>query len=143
MWCVAPEWPEHARHLAVEFVHPVIIGKRALPALSVCEPELVGALGPSVATGDVLVAVGTRADRSINDVMLRAKGWGLHTFWFGCGEPPSPASADHVLWVDEDGLTAARDGALVLRYHLLWELTHVCFEHPGLLRPDAVERSSV
>jgi hypothetical protein len=23
----------------------------------------------------------------------------------------------------------------VLGYHLLWELTHVCFEHPGLLAP--------
>ena len=35
MWCVAPEWPEHARHVAVEFVHPVLVGKRALPAVSV------------------------------------------------------------------------------------------------------------
>ena len=24
-------------------------------------------------------------------------------------------------------------------YHLLWELTHVCFEHPGLLKPAADE----
>ena len=30
MWCLAPAWPEHARHVAVEFVHPVIMGKRAL-----------------------------------------------------------------------------------------------------------------
>ncbi len=35
MWCVAPEWPSHARHVAVEFVHPVIVGKRALPAVSI------------------------------------------------------------------------------------------------------------
>ena len=27
----------------------------------------------------------------------------------------------------------------MLLYHLLWELTHVCFEHPGLLGPDATE----
>ena len=26
LWCVAPAWPEHARHVAVEFVHPVIMG---------------------------------------------------------------------------------------------------------------------
>jgi hypothetical protein len=25
----------------------------------------------------------------------------------------------------------------VLLYHLLWELTHVCFEHPGLLTSSA------
>ena len=35
MWCVAPRWTEHARHVAVEFVHPVIVGKRALPAVFV------------------------------------------------------------------------------------------------------------
>ena len=32
LWCLAPRWPAHARHLAVEFVHPVIVGKRAVPA---------------------------------------------------------------------------------------------------------------
>jgi hypothetical protein len=30
-------------------------------------------------------------------------------------------------------------GTFVLMYHLLWELTHVCFEHPGLLKPRADE----
>jgi hypothetical protein len=30
-------------------------------------------------------------------------------------------------------------GTFVLMYHLLWELTHVCFEHPGLLKPPADE----
>ena len=28
---------------------------------------------------------------------------------------------------------------MVLVYHVLWELTHVCFEHAGLLTPDAEE----
>jgi len=27
----------------------------------------------------------------------------------------------------------------VLFYHLLWELTHVCFEHSGLLKPECTE----
>ena len=44
MWCVAPLWPEHARHVAVEFVHPVIVGKRALPAVSIDAVDPVGAL---------------------------------------------------------------------------------------------------
>ena len=35
MWCLAPEWPEHGRHVAVEFVHPVIMGKRALASVSI------------------------------------------------------------------------------------------------------------
>ena len=35
MWCASPNWPFHAHHVAVEFVHPVIVGKRALPAVTV------------------------------------------------------------------------------------------------------------
>ena len=27
----------------------------------------------------------------------------------------------------------------MLFYHVLWELTHVCFEHPGLLKPERSE----
>jgi HupF/HypC family len=30
-------------------------------------------------------------------------------------------------------------GGFVLFYHLLWELTHVCFEHSGLLKPECAE----
>ena len=37
------EWPEHARHVAVEFVHPVIMGKRALPAVAVADDDPVAA----------------------------------------------------------------------------------------------------
>ena len=44
MWCVAPAWAEHARHVAVEFVHPVIMGKRALPAVSIEAADPVSAL---------------------------------------------------------------------------------------------------
>ena len=46
-----------------------------------------------------------------------------------------PGAAGHVLWVDHDDRAAPYDGRLTQRYHLLWELTHVCFEHPGLLVP--------
>jgi hydrogenase maturation factor len=37
-----------------------------------------------------------------------------------------------VIWSGDDP-AAPYDGRLTQRYHLLWELTHVCFEHPGLL----------
>ena len=33
------------RHVAVEFVHPVIVGKRALPAVHVEAVDVAGALG--------------------------------------------------------------------------------------------------
>jgi hydrogenase maturation factor len=38
------------------------------------------------------------------------------------------------LWSDTaDPREAAMSGEIVLLYHLMWELTHVVFEHPGLL----------
>ncbi len=146
MWCVAPSWPSHARHVAVEFVHPVIVGKRALPAVS------VDAGGPAGATsvvrelsrpGDVLLVVSTADDDVVADLLPRAEAWGLTSVWLGAGARTGPegdapsARADHVVWLEaDDAAVAARSGDLVLLYHLLWELTHVVFEHPGLLTDD-------
>jgi hydrogenase maturation factor len=45
--------------------------------------------------------------------------------------------ADHVLWLDDPDPRVPATGGFVLFYHLLWELTHVCFEHSGLLKPDS------
>ena len=134
MWCVAPLWAEHARHVAVEFVHPVIVGKRALPAVSIDAADPVGALRAIATRGDVLVVIGDAATKAASPLLLRASAWGLTTVWIGAGERPPAGSADHVLWVDGVVAGAARhDGSVVRLYHLLWELTHVCFEHSGLL----------
>ena len=43
----------------------------------------------------------------------------------------------HVLWLDDADPLVPATGRFVLLYHLLWELTHVCFEHPGLLTEPA------
>ena len=41
-----------------------------------------------------------------------------------------------MLWVDSNDPMVSATGRFVLMYHLLWELTHVVFEHPGLLEED-------
>ncbi|MEY2445212.1 MAG: hypothetical protein QOE00_1792 [Ilumatobacteraceae bacterium] len=137
MWCVAPGSPEHARHVAVEFVHPVLVGKRALPAVSVDGPDPVAALRALVRPGDVIVMMSTAADAVACDVLRRSDAWGATTVWLGWGPRPHIGAADHVIWAestaDENDEAAVHDGRFVLLYHVLWELTHVCFEHPGLL----------
>jgi hypothetical protein len=137
MWCLSPEWPEHGRHVAVEFVHPVIIGKRALPAVAVESDDPVPALRELARPGDVLLVVGTRDAARVRPALRRAPAWVMTTIWIGAGPLPAAGAADHVLWVDADRFDwpVPYDGRLVARYHLLWELTHVCFEHPGLLAP--------
>jgi hypothetical protein len=136
LWCWAPSAPAHAHHVAVEFVHPVIVGKRALPAVAIVDHDAAAALRPVVRAGDLLLAVAGAEDRHVADTMRRAGAWGVTTMWIGPGERPPAGAADHVLWLDDGDLLAVHDGRLVLVYHLLWELTHVCFEHPGLLRAE-------
>ncbi|MDQ6838699.1 MAG: HypC/HybG/HupF family hydrogenase formation chaperone [Actinomycetota bacterium] len=133
LWCQAPQWPAHAHHVAVEFVHPVIVGKKALPAVVVPAHEPVGSLRVLARPGDVLLAVADATDPAVAETMLRAAAWGLETIWIGAGPRPASGLADHVLWLDHGGDQAPHTGELVLLYHVLWELTHVCFEHSGLL----------
>ena len=137
LWCIAPDWPEQARHVAVEFVHPVVVGSRALPAVQVGGPGLVDALRALVRPGDVLCAVSGADDATVADAFRRAPAWGTMTIWIGAGPRPVGGAADHVLWSDPDTdpALAPYDGSLSLRYHMLWELTHICFDHPGLLLP--------
>ncbi len=138
MWSIAPSWEPHAQHIAVEFVHPVIVGKRALPAVALTGPDLVDLVRVSVRPGDIVVAVSGAHDPDVRSVMRRGPAWGATTIWIGSGERPGAGLADHVLWLDDADPRVPATGGFVLFYHLLWELTHVCFEHSGLLKPDPV-----
>src|ERR1700749_2804881 len=134
MWSIAPSCEPHALHIAVEFVHPVIMGKRALPAVALTGPDLVDLVRVSVRPGDIVVAVGGADDPEVRSVMRRSPAWGATTIWCGSGSRPVAGAADHVLWLDDPDPRVPATGGFVLFYHLLWELTHVCFEHPGLLK---------
>jgi hydrogenase maturation factor len=139
MWSIAPSCEPHALHIAVEFVHPVIMGKRALPAVALTGPELVELVRVSTRPGDIVVAVSGADDAQVRSVMRRSPAWGATTIWIGSGERPPPGLADHVLWLDDPDPRVPATGGFVLFYHLLWELTHVCFEHSGLLKPECGE----
>jgi D-sedoheptulose 7-phosphate isomerase len=108
------------RHVAVEFVHPVIVGKRALPALGVdCgEVELL-ARSDDIAMGfgsSGVVAAGVR----------QAAAAGCLTVAF------APVGAEWELVVPTDDPFIAQE-QVETAYHVLWELVHVFFEHRGLL----------
>ncbi|SRX95992.1 hypothetical protein [Thermobispora bispora DSM 43833] [Mycobacterium shimoidei] len=136
MWSIAPGWEPHALHIAVEFIHPVIVGKRALPAVAITGPELVDLVRVSVRPGDIVIAVAGADQPDVRAVMRRSPAWGATTVWIGNGERPAAGMADHVLWIDDPDPRIPATGGFVLFFHLLWELTHVCFEHPGLLKPE-------
>ncbi|MGZ4275505.1 MAG: SIS domain-containing protein [Solirubrobacteraceae bacterium] len=108
------------RHVAVEFAHPVIVGKRALPALGI-EPEDVALLaGPD----DIAIAFGSGP--RLAAAVAAARGAGSLTLAF------APVGAEHELAPPTDDPFAAQELVETL-YHVLWELVHVFFEHRGLL----------
>jgi D-sedoheptulose 7-phosphate isomerase len=110
-----------ARHVAVEFVHPVIVGKRALPALA-----LVGAVEQELeliaAAEDVVIAFGPGMAGAV--ALARARGC--------LTIAPQPCGAEwEPLPPTEDPYIAQE--LFETLYHVLWELVHVFFEHRGLL----------
>jgi hypothetical protein len=136
LWVISPQWEPHAHHVAVEFVHPVIMGKRALPSVALVEPDPVAQARVACQPGDLLIAVASADEPAVIDAMRRARAWGALTLWIGSGPRPPAGAANHILWIDSDDPMVPATGTFVLMYHLLWELTHVCFEHPGLLKPQ-------
>ena len=134
----SPRWPAHGRHVAVEFVHPVIVGKRALPAVYVDGGDIVGAVRLLARPGDIVLAIGPADRRSLGALLRRSQPWGLTSVWLGAGpRPPAGAPTTSSGSTTPTRTVAARSGDVVMLYHLLWELTHVVFEHPGLLRRRA------
>src|SRR5580704_1755904 len=93
MWCVAPQWPAHGRHVAVEFVHPVIVGKRALPAVSIDAADAITAVRLLARPGDVVLAIGTADDPGTIELLARSEAWGLTSLWLGAGPRPDPGQA--------------------------------------------------
>jgi D-sedoheptulose 7-phosphate isomerase len=144
-----------AQHIAVEFVHPVIVGKRALPAISLTSDvaTLTGIAG-RVGLAEVFahqirflaepadIALGLSTDGRCENVLRgleQAHAAGLLTVALvgGDGGPVAASAAvDHVLIARSTDPRVVKE-VHVTMYHVLWELVHVFFEQPGVLEPEA------
>ena len=145
-----------AEHIAVEFVHPVIVGKRALPALSLAEDlATVTGVARSDGFGAVFahqvryladpadIALGVSPDGECENVrrgLEQAHGMGLLTIALAGGDGGALASnpaVDHLFVVRSDDGCVVKEMHVTI-YHVLWELVHVFFEQPGVLGPAVV-----
>jgi D-sedoheptulose 7-phosphate isomerase len=111
-----------ASHLAVEFVHPVIVGKRALPAL-----DISIAPGPWLAAlagrGDMAIALGPpEGDDALLALLADARTRGVLTLAFPGTHADfafaSPGADPHV-----------HQEAFEILGHCLYESVHVFLEH--------------
>jgi D-sedoheptulose 7-phosphate isomerase len=105
---MTPAARSDAHHVAVEFVHPVIVGKRALPALAVSEPNELKLLAEP---DDMVIGFG----EGVTSALVAAADRGCLPIAFD-------ARVDDPFVAQEIVETS---------YHLLWELVHVFFEHAG------------
>jgi D-sedoheptulose 7-phosphate isomerase len=132
----SPAARSDARHVAVEFVHPVIVGKRALPAIGLAGEggDLVTQVDLIAAPDDIALAFGADEDggEAARAVAL-ARARGCLTVAFSAAgaewEFDPPASDPFI-----------RQELVETLYHVLWELVHVFFEHRGLLKGREVKR---
>jgi D-sedoheptulose 7-phosphate isomerase len=135
-----------ARHIAVEFLHPVIVGKRALPALALTNDaatltdtagrpsdQVFGdslrvlarpddmALGLSLDGRCAPVVSGLEAARTLHLLTVAMTGGGRDT--------AVARAADHAIVLGRHDPLTVRE-AFVTTYHVLWELVHVFLERP-------------
>jgi len=114
-----------AQHVSVEFVHPIIVGKRALPALDLSMllgPWLDAILRPQ----DIVMGFGPpEGDAEVTAALAAAQRHGAMTFALpGCSgsyslQPPTQHPFIHQELIE-------------ILYHTLWETVHVFFEHREL-----------
>jgi D-sedoheptulose 7-phosphate isomerase len=145
-----------AQHVAVEFVHPVIVGKRALPAISLAT-DAATVTGVAAREGMAAIfahqirylaepadiALGISTDGNCPSVLAgleAARAGGLLTIALAGGDGGAIAASpavDHLLVARSADPRIVKE-TQVTAYHVLWELVHVFFEQPGLLAPGVV-----
>ena len=114
-----------AQHVSVEFVHPVIVGKRALPALDLSlqfrhwlevlatPDDIAMGFGPPEGDPEVAAAVGSARRRGAMTFALPGVEGSYCT---------PPATSDPFIHQE----------VIEVLYHTLWETVHVFFEHREL-----------
>lgn len=121
-----------AQHVSVEFVHPVIVGKRALPALDLSiayRPWIDALLQPE----DIVMGFGPpEGDQDVLEVLDNARARGAMTLALPAGRDiPLAGAADYGVKAPSSDPFIHQEMIEIL-YHTLWETVHVFFEHREL-----------
>jgi D-sedoheptulose 7-phosphate isomerase len=114
-----------AQHVSVEFVHPVIVGKRALPALDL-SLSFDSWLNAIAQNQDIAMGFGPpEGDAEIQSALQRAAARDLMTF-----ELPGRSGSYGFRAATTDPFQ--HQEIMEILYHTLWETVHVFFERKEL-----------
>jgi D-sedoheptulose 7-phosphate isomerase len=131
-----------ASHIAVEFLHPVTVGRPALPAVNLtADTAMMTAVSNDVGfdhifvrqliaqakNGDGLIGISTSGNsQNLLKAFIRAKQMGLTTIALlgtDGGKIAKSTDVDHCLVVQTDSVHRVQECHLVI-YHILWDLVH-------------------
>ena len=149
-----------AQHIAVEFMHPITVGRRALPAICLAnDMAMVTAVANDVGFadvftrqvialgngGDVLLGISTSGNsENLLHAFVTARRMKLVTIGFA-GDSGGKMAAmreqktlDYCLTVPTPSVHRIQESHVAL-YHILWDLVHTLLQDRSLLEAKAQE----
>jgi D-sedoheptulose 7-phosphate isomerase len=143
-----------AQHVAVEFMHPITVGRKALPAICLNnDMAMVTAVANDVsfadvfvrqiialgASGDVLIAISTSGNsENLLHAFQTAQRMGLVTIGFAGDEGGKMEAMrqqgliDHCFTIPTSSIHRIQESHVTL-YHIMWDMVHEFLQHPSLL----------
>src|SRR5438128_265468 len=143
-----------AQHVAVEFMHPITVGRKALPAICLTnDMAMVTAVSNDVGFADVfsrqIIALGRESDILLaistsgnSDNLMHAidtaRKMKLITIGYAGGDGGKMAEMhagqrlDHCLTVPTSSIHRIQESHVAL-YHTMWDMVHTYLEHRSLV----------
>ena len=143
-----------AQHIAVEFMHPITVGRKALPAICLAnDMAMVTAVANDVGfddvftrqiialgkEGDVLLGVSTSGNsKNLIHAFATARRMKLTTIGFAGSDGGEMAELalggllDYCLSVPTASIHRIQETHVAL-YHIMWDMVHTFLEHKGLV----------
>jgi D-sedoheptulose 7-phosphate isomerase len=143
-----------AQHVAVEFMHPVIVGRKALPAICLTnDMAMVTAVANDVGFGDVftrqIIALGREGDvllgistsgnsENLAHAFATARRMKLSTVGFAGGDGGKMCELrdggllDFCLTVPTSSIHRVQETHVAL-YHVMWDMVHTFLQHRSLV----------
>ncbi|MGA9994946.1 MAG: SIS domain-containing protein [Pyrinomonadaceae bacterium] len=146
-----------AQHIAVEFMHPVIVGRKALPAICLTnDMAMVTAVANDVSFDDIftrqIIALGQEGDVALGistsgnsenllHAFQTARRMKMTTIGFAgndggrMAEMCAQGSLDFCLNVPASSIHRIQETHVTL-YHIMWDMVHTFLQHPALVEEE-------
>lgn len=146
-----------AQHIAVEFMHPITVGRKALPAISLTnDMAMMTAVANDVgfddvftrqiialgAKGDVLLGISTSGNsNNLMHAFATARRMHLITIGFAGGDGGQMAQMstggllDYCLTVPTASIHRIQETHVAL-YHIMWDMVHTFLQHGSIVAEE-------